>query len=239
VLFGVWTLTTEEKAIKTLLKNAVLAGFSTFALAVLVLTLIITPSARMRAGSNDDNDVVKEVNPPPFDFNNDFYKKNGIDLNVLNSSAAARFGLFRQTGPPAPSGEFNWVKEPGSNSSPTHNDVRILATTGPIMTAMESPNSSFIIAFAHDRSIFTQDTGGIGGVPNARGIPMEAIVGIPSPIGDPNLNLNALPPPLNTFVPNFAGLTSGNPSAFEAYAALKQVVNGVIAPSPCGTLGDG
>jgi hypothetical protein len=222
----------------TLSKNEVLAGISTFVLAALVLGLIITPSARMRAGSDDEDDRKMKINPPPFDFNDDFYKKNGIDLNALNSPAEARFGFFRQTGPPAPPGLMNWVIDP-SNTSPPHNNVRILATTGAYHDSDGKPNQFFlIIAFARDRSIFAQDTGGVGGVPNARGIPLEAIVGIPNG-NDPNLNLNALPPPLNTFVPNFIGLTSGNPSAFEAYAALKQVVNGTIAPSPCGTLGDG
>ena len=55
---------------------------------------------------------------------------------------------------------------------------------------------------------------------------MEEIVGIPN---------NSLP-----------GCAAGQPfdptmcgSNFESYAGVKQVVNGVIVPSPCGTMGDG
>jgi hypothetical protein len=211
---------------KTKLKNAVLASVSIFALAGLFLMLIITPSVRVHAGGDDDNDRVKEVNPPPFDFADLFYKENGIDLTVLNSPESARFGLFRQTGPPAPPGKFNWVID-DSNTSPIRNNVRILATTGAYRDSDGAPNQFFsIIAFAqcggskgatctnqNFRNFFT-------GARNARGIPMEAIVGCPN---------NACP----------KGFPNTNGSAFEAYAGLKQVVNGMIAPSPCGTMGDG
>jgi hypothetical protein len=209
---------------KRKLKNAALASVSIFALAGLFLMLIITPSIRVHAGGDDD--TVKEINPPPFDFADFFYKENGIDLSVLNSPASARFGLFRQTGAPAPPGKFNWVID-DSNTSPIRNNVRILATTGAYRDSDGAPNQFFsIIAFAQCgeskgntctnqsfRNFFT-------GATNARGIPMEAIVGCPN---------NACP----------TGFPNTNGSAFEAYAGLKQVVNGMIAPSPCGTMGDG
>lgn len=204
---------------KKALNNAVVPGFAVLALAATLLTLVVSPAARLAAAGGDDLDVVVKVNPPPFDFTDDFYSKNGIDLNVLNSAASARFGLFRQTGPPAPLGKMNWVVD-NSNTSPTHNNVRILATTGAYRDSDGSPDQFFaIIAFAHDRGFFT-------GVLNSRGIPMEAIVGAPNG-NDPNLTLL---PFVGTFVTG---------SAFEAYAALKQTVSGALAPTPCGTLGDG
>jgi hypothetical protein len=218
---------------KRKLRNVVSVCISVFMLAMvaLFLTWTITPSVRAQA-SGDDNDTVKEVNPPPFDFADSFYKVNGIDLSVLNSPASARFGLFRQTGPPAPPGQFNWVVD-DSNTSPIHDNVRILATTGAYRDSDGAPNQFFsLIAFAqcgepkgtactnsNFRSVFT-------GVPNKRGITMEEIVGIPN---------NPLPgcAPGQPFNPKTCG------SNFEAYVGVKQVVNRVIAPSPCGVMGDG
>src|SRR5579864_9749115 len=57
-------------------------------------------------GDADDN-----FNPPPCDFNNNFYTANGIDVTQLDSSAGQRFGLFRQTGPPALGKQVNWVND--------------------------------------------------------------------------------------------------------------------------------
>ena len=208
---------------KRVLKNAVLAGASILALAALLLMQIAAPSVLMRASSS----VAKEVNPPPFDFNDDFYKNNGIDLTVLNSADAQRFGLFRKTGPPAPFGQFNWVMD-DSNTSPIHKNVRILATTGAYRDDEGSPNQFIsIIAFANNQPsrpassffsnlpnctlpLVTPMTGCL-----ARGIPMEQIVG----------------------PPNGAG-SLFNGSAFEAYAGLKQVVNGTFRPTPCASIGD-
>jgi hypothetical protein len=210
------------------MKN-IFKGLSILALAGLLLMLVATPPGQVFAGGGDDGSG-KQINPPPFDFSDSFYQENGIDLSVLNSSDSQRFGLFRQTGPPAPPGKLNWVID-DSNTSPVRNNVRILATTGAYKDDTGSPDQFFsIIAFAkcgepkgtactNGRNFFTA-------VPNKRGITMEEIVGVPN---------NPLP-----------GCSAGQPfdpktcsSNFEAYAALKQVVNGVIAPSPCGTMGDG
>ena len=213
-------------------KNSILANVSILALAALLLMRIGSPAVPVHAQGADDNDTVKEVNPPPFDFADFFYKENGIDLLVLNSPESARFGLFRQTGPPAPPGKFNWVID-DSNPSPIRNNVRILATTGAYRDSDGAPNQFFsIIALAqcgeptgtactnkNGRNFFT-------GVSNKRGITMEQIVGIP----------NAPLPGCNPGQPFDPKTCSSN---FEAYAGLKQVVNGMIAPSPCGTMGDG
>jgi hypothetical protein len=225
-------------------KNAVVAGVSILTLAALFIVLVTTPVVRVHAGGADDSGAVKNVNPPPFDFADSFYLQNGIDLNVLNSPASARFGLFRQTGPPAPAGKSNWVID-DSNTSPIHNNVRILATTGAYRDSDGAPNQFFsLIALAQCgeakgtsctnnafRSFFT-------GAKNARGITMEEIVGVPNAGCPPGVKCHTRPP--------LPGCAPGQPfdpkncaSNFEAYGAPKQVVNGVIAPSPCGVMGDG
>ena len=81
--------------------------FSIFTLAASCVLLLAAPAGRVFAGGSSGN--LQAVNPPPFDFADFFYQENGINLSVLDSSESARFGLFRQTGPPAPVGEFNWI----------------------------------------------------------------------------------------------------------------------------------
>jgi len=73
-------------------------------------------------------------NPPPCDFNNQFYSDVGLDSSAnseLNQEPDGRFGTFRQTGPPATGNQVNWVAD--SNCSildPVRRNFRILATTG-------------------------------------------------------------------------------------------------------------
>jgi hypothetical protein len=135
-------------------------------------------------------------NPPPFDFNDAFYSENGIDVMHLNKKDGQRFGIFRQTGAPAGSGQMNWVVD-NSNTDPDRKNVRILATTGGYQDDTGSPTQFInIIAFLTNQNFFT-------GVPNARGVLMQDLV-----------------------------------SNFEAYAALKQTVNGTFQPTPCASIGD-
>lgn len=212
---------------------------SMLALTALFVILVAPPSHSVLAG-NDDADTVKQINPPPFDFADFFYQENGIDLNVLNSPESERFGRFRRIGP---HGEINWKMDP-SNTSPIHNNIRILQTVGAYKDDDGSPNQFFsIIALAKSDRFFGKidapnneppnDPDGAddehhlvtGSAVNARGITMEQIVGVPNnngPACDPTMPLN----------PNCS-------TGFEAYAGLKQTVNGVIAPSPCAKIGDG
>lgn len=159
-------------------------------------------------GDADDN-----FNPPPCDFSNLFYNENGIDTTQLDTAAAARFGLFRQTGPPAfKSGQVNWVNDSTcATRDPDRTNVRILATTGgyPDDGTAQSNNFISIIAFLTNESFFltnfSQGGVNISNSQNPRGIRMEDIV-----------------------------------SNFEAYAALKQrLSNGTFALTPCGTMGTG
>lgn len=110
-------------------------------------------------------------NPPPFDFNDAFYTANGINVQQLDNPADGRFGLFRQTGPPARNGRLNWVFDQ-SNTDPDRNNVRILATTGGYIDDGTGAPTQFIslIAFLLNQQIFT-------GVADARGILMHDIIG--------------------------------------------------------------
>jgi len=112
-------------------------------------------------------------NPPPFDFNDAFYNANGIStaITALDSPGAARFGLFRQTGPPAfLPGQVNWVVD-NSNTDPDRTNVRILATTAGYIDDGTGAPTQFIslIAFLLNQNFFT-------GVANKRGIQMSDIV---------------------------------------------------------------
>jgi len=121
-------------------------------------------------GSFPNPDAGLKINPPPFDFNDAFYTANGINVNQLNSPRAGRFGTFRQTGPPAAPGQFNWVS--GPTTDPDRRNERILATTGGYIDDGTGAPTQFIslIAFLFDQTFFT-------GVANARGIQMVDIVG--------------------------------------------------------------
>ena len=164
-------------------------GFVSILLSLaLVLATMGTPPAPARASSRaaqsgttiagtggldgDDN-----FNPPPFDFNDGFYKENGVDVNKLNG-AGERFGVNgnRLTGPPAANGQVNWVVD-NSNTDPDRKSVRFLATTGGYKDDAGSPTQFIsIIAFMNDRTFFldgnrTQQTNNA----NARGLAMEDI----------------------------------------------------------------
>jgi len=148
-------------------------------------------------------------NPPPCDFNDNFYNENGFSVLNLNTAAAGRFGPgpsgnVRQTGPPAfQQGQVNWVNDTNcSVSDPSRRNVRILATTGAYKDDDGAPTQFFsIIAFLLNQNFFTN---GANATPNVRGFTTQQIV-----------------------------------ANFEAYGALTQRVNGfVLAPTPCGSLHD-
>jgi hypothetical protein len=146
---------------------------SALAIGVLLLALLLVPSARLAAqpvaaGNGFLN--FPEFNPPPFDFNDAFYTANGVSVSALDTPGAARFGLFRQTGPPAQPGQVNWVID-NTGTDPDRTNVRILATTGGYTDDGTGSPTAFIsiIAFMLDQSFFT-------GVANARGVQMVDIV---------------------------------------------------------------
>jgi hypothetical protein len=149
-----------------------------FASQVLAITLaailgtssgLVRPAFGQSAATPSTNFV--HFNPPPFDFNDNFYTENGIDLTNLDSAGAARFGLFRQFGPPATQrGQANWVVD-NTGTDPDRTNIRILANTGGYSDDGLGSPSHFItiIAFLLNQNFFT-------GVANARGIQMVDIV---------------------------------------------------------------
>jgi hypothetical protein len=134
-----------------------------------LLLLLIAPPARLAAQSFGFLNF-PVFNPPPFDFNDNFYTVNGVNVTALDTPGAARFGLFRRTGPPAQSGQVNWVVD-NTGTDPDRNNVRILATTGGYIDDGTGAPTDFIsiMAFMLDQTFFT-------GVANARGIQMADIV---------------------------------------------------------------
>lgn len=153
-----------------------------------------------------------QINPPPCDFSDTFYGRNGIDVNQLNQFGQ-RFGNSsngRQFGPPATSpNQANWMADPNCNiNDPTRRNFRILATTGAFRDDNGAPTEFFsIIAFVTNQNFF-----------------------LPAPVGftPPDTSGNARNINMIDIVSNF-----------EAYAATKQVLpNGHIASTPCGSLQD-
>jgi hypothetical protein len=148
------------------------ARSSILTVGALFLLLLGAPSAGLWAQSAASNGFLNfpEFNPPPFDFNDAFYTANGVNVTALDTPGAGRFGLFRKTGPPAPSGQFNWVVD-NSGTDPDRNNIRILATTGGYTDSPDGTPNEFIsiLAFMLNQSFFT-------GVANARGIQMADIV---------------------------------------------------------------
>jgi len=148
------------------------AGVAVLTWGALLLLVLAAPATRLSAQTDaPESSSFTTFNPPPFDFNDAFYTANGIDVTQLDTAGAARFGLFRQTGPPAPSGSVNWLVD-NTGTDPDRNNVRILATTGGYIDDGTGAPTQFIslIAFLLNQNFFT-------GVANARGIQMADIVG--------------------------------------------------------------
>jgi hypothetical protein len=114
--------------VKSLLKAALVCIF-VFTLAGFMAGQTATPA------TPGGGIQVPIFNPPPCDFNNQFYADNGIDSSSgseLNQEPDGRFGSFRQTGPPATGSQVNWVADTADCSAvdPIRRNFRILATTG-------------------------------------------------------------------------------------------------------------
>src|SRR5579864_7968874 len=165
----------EDRVVKSIGRHAPAAGgVAWLTLGALLLLVLAAPATRLSAQTKVDapeSPLFTTFNPPAFDFNDAFYTANGIDVTQLDTSGAARFGLFRQTGPPAPHGFVNWVVD-NTGTDPDRNNVRILATTAGYIDDGTGAPTQFIslIAFLLDQTFFT-------GVANARGVQMADIVG--------------------------------------------------------------
>ena len=130
------------------------------------------PIGATTPGAESPQAVDNHFNPPPCDFNDQFYTTNGMSVTQLDTPAAARFGFFRQFGPPASGNQANWVVDNTcSTNDPTRKNVRILATTGGYSDDGTGQSTHFIsiIAFVQNQGFFT-------GVANTRDIQMVDIV---------------------------------------------------------------
>jgi hypothetical protein len=183
-------------------------------------------------GDADDN-----FNPPPCDYNDTFYKDNGLDPN--SPFFVGRFGTSRQTGPPATGQQKNWVADSTCvTRDPDRRNFRILATTGGNADDGNSPftnNTPETFEFISILSFITkQDAfettysrtvgaihGGLDGDQQNAGTTISITPGT-----DPNGNQTGLNP---------RGISMEQiVSNFEAYAAVKQTLpDGTFAGNPC------
>jgi hypothetical protein len=135
-----------------------------------LLLLLVGGSASLLLAQPPESPFETVFNPPPFDFNDAFYTANGVSLTEIDGAPAARFGFFRQTGPPAHGNQLNWIID-NTGTDPDRKNVRVLATTGGYSDDPTAPTQFIsIIAFMLNQNYFT-------GVANARGLQMADIVG--------------------------------------------------------------
>lgn len=193
-----------------------------YVLALVGLMFVAVP--RMQAQHDGDHDADDLFNPAPCDFNDTFYRENGIVVGPgigINAPIAKRFGNFRRFGPPSRSStQPNWVADEDRcfEKDPTRRDIRILATTGAYKDDTGDPTEFFsIIAFlTNQKDVFEQS--------------FSRTVG-----GNTVSIVNGLNPR------GFAAVDIIN--QFEAYGATTQKVftgpfAGKLAPTPCGSLAD-
>src|SRR5215469_13534878 len=192
--------------------KGVRAYASVFFTALAIVGLLLLMVAASWAQQDGDGNADDSFNPPPCDYNDTFYRDNGVDPTQLQG----RFGSNRQFGPPASNNnQPNWVADPNCVANdPNRRNIRILATTGGYIDDNSGQATDFIslIAFLTSQDAFesnySRSVGGstisITNSQSPRSIAMQDIV-----------------------------------SNFEAYPALKQSVgHGVLAPTPCGSMFD-
>jgi hypothetical protein len=256
-----------------LVVQMVAATIVLFLAAPSLLAQATTSGSSGSASTNFRNNPATNYNPPPCDYQDVFYNNVGISTSNVGTTAetaegvdstpAQRFGLFRQTGPPAifPS-QRNWVTDNTCGTrDAVRKNVRILATTGGYIDSDGSPTDFIsIIAFLTNQNFFESnyvngDPAFNCAVPIPPALPTSGCVVISNAQGDGSVNagLNARNEPSSFFnsLPGNEGST--NPpgplpqgddmqdivSNFEAYAALKQAVNGALTFTPCGSMGTG
>jgi len=121
---------------------------------VAALMLLVIPNAMAQSTTSAVGGSSNNFNPPPCDFNDQFYADNGIDVTQLIGRFGDNNGTTRLTGPPARGNEKNYVADTNcSVNDPTRRNFRILATTG---GNSDDNNSPFTCTF----------NGGVNGGPN-------------------------------------------------------------------------
>jgi hypothetical protein len=169
---------------------------------------------------------VAAFNPPPCDYNNQFYMDNGLDPTQV----VGRFGSARLTGPPATGNQVNWVADSScSQRDPDRRNFRILAITGGFPDDQTGSPTEFItiLGFVTNQNLlpsginafettYSRNVGAInGGLDGDQQNPGETI----SIVNSAN--------PRNISMQNLV-------NNFEAYPAPKQrLSSGKIALNPC------
>jgi hypothetical protein len=201
--------------------------------------LLFLPAQKLAAQQDLNGDADDKFNPPPCDYNDTFYKDNGLDPN--SPFNVGRFGTFRQTGPPATGTRQNWVADSTcATRDPNRRNFRILATTGGNADDGNSPftnNTPETIEFISILSFVTKQdafettyartvgaiNGGLDGDQQNAGTTISITPGTDSDGNQTGLNPRGIS-------------TEQIVSNFEAYAALKQTLpNGTFAGNPCAT----
>jgi len=182
------------------------------AFAVVAVLCLGVPRASAQNGG-----AAAAYNPPPCDYSDTFYQDSGVDPTQVQG----RFGTSRQFGPPARGqGQANWVADKNCDTNdPDRRNFRILATTAGYIDDGSGNATDFIslIGFLTKEDAFeTSYTRTVGAIPAGGGNTIS-ISNSQNPRGIA----------LQDIVSNF-----------EAYPALKQMVNGVLAPTPCGSMFD-
>lgn len=119
-----------------------------------LLFLALPKAAAQQNGAPSSGAAVNTFNPPPCDYNDQFYADNGIDVANLIGRFGDNNGTTRLTGPPARGNQKNYVADSTCDvKDPNRRNFRILATTG---GNSDDNNSPFTCTFQ----------GGVNGGPN-------------------------------------------------------------------------
>jgi hypothetical protein len=189
------------------------------ALGVVGLVYLVTPKLAAAQSTPAPASGAAAFNPPPCDYNDTFYKDNGLNPTQV----FGRFGSARLNGPPAAGKQVNWVADSTcSQRDPDRRNFRILAITAGFPDDGTATPTEFItlLGFVTSQNAFeatySRTVGAInGGLDGDQQNPGETISIVASA--------------------NPRGITMQNlVSNFEAYPAVKQrLANGQIALNPC------
>jgi hypothetical protein len=191
---------------------------STFFATLALVGLLFLVAPKLSAQQDGNGDADDTFNPPPCDYNDTFYMDNGVDPTQVQG----RFGSARQFGPPArSSSQANWVADSTCvTQDPVRRNFRVLATTGGYIDDGSGRATDFIslIGFLTSQQAFETS--------------YSRTVGAISGGGGNTISISSSQNPRNIALQDIV-------SNFEAYPALKQAVgNGVLAPTPCGSMFD-
>ena len=188
------------------------------ALAATIMIGGMLPDSGM-AQSTPSSSSPPSFNPPPCDYNDTFYKDNGLEPTQV----VGRFGTARRTGPPATGNQVNWVSDSTcSQRDPDRRNFRILATTAGYPDDGTGTATDFIslLGFLTNQTAFettySRTVGAINGGLDGDQQNAGEVISIVNSANPRSITMQTLV------------------SNFEAYPAVKQrLANGQIALNPC------